>query len=488
MVATQLKQSFKLSQVSPLQIIIVLTILQLLITLLTDGFVLSYDEAIWHFIGRNWFRYNLVPYAGGVDNKSPLIFAIFGLSDKLFGVNYWFPRVLGTLCQSVGLYYVYKIAQYVSGRKAGILALSFYGLSLLWRATGNKYVSYTETYEVTFVIIAFYYYLSAQNKKHYLLSGCMAGLAIAFRLTAFFAVMAIFISLIRKNSNNTFSFCLGALISFISLVLVYYLSGINMHDLFIYGFADNFRSGNAYDYSFLWKIEQFSDKFLYSEVVLLYPLTIGYCIIKKRADLFVLWLVFAFAAIVVVGGYTRVHVKEVLPALSLMSAFALAHLAQVYKMPLRPAMIIIWIVFFPKLLEPLINLKKVLYNKPVKVEEYCKEPYLWPDEETRKKLGWWIKQNTGVHDKVFVTGFAAQIQVYSERQSIYFNGMQTRVSTGKLFKDLQVNKPAMILVPLYPEYKQYIKPQMRNFIDSVVARDYTLYKCMYSHNIYKLKQ
>jgi hypothetical protein len=83
MVAAKLKPTFRLSQVSPLQIIIVLALLQLLITLLTDGFVLSFDEAIWHYIGRNWFRFNLVPYAGGVDNKSPLIFAIFGLSDKL---------------------------------------------------------------------------------------------------------------------------------------------------------------------------------------------------------------------------------------------------------------------------------------------------------------------------------------------------------------------------------------------------------------------
>ncbi|MDB5110518.1 MAG: hypothetical protein JWR67_1632, partial [Mucilaginibacter sp.] len=54
---------------SPLQLILVLVILQLLITLLTNGFALSQDEAMWHYIGRNWFRHGLVPYSGGVDNK-----------------------------------------------------------------------------------------------------------------------------------------------------------------------------------------------------------------------------------------------------------------------------------------------------------------------------------------------------------------------------------------------------------------------------------
>src|SRR3569623_3551553 len=97
------------------------------------------------YICRNWFRNGLVPYNGGVDNKSPIIFAIFGLSDKLFGVNYWFGRVLGTLVQSVGIYYLCKLAKHIAGERAGILAISFYGLSLLWHGTGGRYVSFTET-------------------------------------------------------------------------------------------------------------------------------------------------------------------------------------------------------------------------------------------------------------------------------------------------------------------------------------------------------
>ena len=204
-----LKDRIRSDQSVILQLILLLVILQLAVALLTDGFALSFDEAMWHYIGRNWLRNGLAPYSGGVDNKSPLIFAVFGLSDKLFGVNYWFPRVLGTIVQSVGIYYVYKIAKYVADHRTGVFAVSIYGLSLLWHGTGGKYVSYTETYEVTFIILAFYKSLTAQNKGDMFTSGLLAGIAIAFRLTAVFAVAAILIGCVRKNRSFIFPFCTG---------------------------------------------------------------------------------------------------------------------------------------------------------------------------------------------------------------------------------------------------------------------------------------
>src|SRR5437868_15313578 len=94
----------------PLPLIIFFAILQLSIALLSNH--LNFDEAMWQYIGRNWFRNGIAPYAGGVDNKSPLIFAVFGLSDRLFGINCWFPRILGTIFQSAGIYYLYKVANY----------------------------------------------------------------------------------------------------------------------------------------------------------------------------------------------------------------------------------------------------------------------------------------------------------------------------------------------------------------------------------------
>lgn len=146
----------------PLPLIIFFTILQLLVVLLSNH--LNFDEAMWQYIGRNWFRNGLVPYAGGVDNKSPLVFVVFGLSDKLFGVNYWFPRILGTACQSAGIYYVYKIARHIANEHAAVFSTTIYGFSLLWKSTDGASVSFTETYAITFIIITVPVGFSSQSK------------------------------------------------------------------------------------------------------------------------------------------------------------------------------------------------------------------------------------------------------------------------------------------------------------------------------------
>ena len=170
-----------------LRMLAAFALLQVAVAFLTYEQTLTFDEAMWQYIGRNWFRHGLTPYSGGIDNKSPLIFSVFGLSDKFFGVNYWFPRLLGICFQCIGLYFVYKIAKYFSGICAAVVACTIYGLSLTWHATGGKYVSYTETYEVAFIIAAFYYAVSGKKDKYIFISGILSGIGFLFRISVFFA-------------------------------------------------------------------------------------------------------------------------------------------------------------------------------------------------------------------------------------------------------------------------------------------------------------
>jgi len=483
----KLQAGINLRDINPLHLIILMGVLQLAVTLLSNGFVLSFDESLWAFIGRNWFRHGLVPYSGGVDSQSPLFFAIFGLSEKLFGVNYWFPRVLGTICQSVGMLYLYKIADRVAGKQAGILAITFYGLSVLWRATGGQYVSYTETYEVTFVIIAIYYFIQADDKKGLFIAGCIAGVSLACRISAVFAIAAIFCLSVYQHRMKTLFFCLGATATYGAFLLLWAALGINLYNMYIYDFADNLRAGSLYDHSAAWKLSQFSEKFLHTGIVLFYPLLVVYLFIKKKPDFFSLWLIFAFGGIVFIGEYTWLHLKELLPALSLTGAFAVDHLLAYYKVALVPVLLVIWVIFFPKTLEPLANLKKLILHQPNVEQEFCKAPYTRPDEESRKKLGWWVRDHTRADEKVYVAGFGSQVQVYSERQSVYFYYMQTPLAKAKLFKDLLAHKPSVILVPLFPEYKDYINADVRKFVDDVAAKYYTLNGCMYNYNVYRLR-
>jgi hypothetical protein len=473
-----------------LHVIVLLTILQLLVTLLTDGFALSFDEAMWQYIGRNWFRNGLVPFNGGVDNKSPVIFAIFGLSDKLFGVNYWFGRVLGTLVQSIGIYYLYKLAKHIAGDRAGLLAISFYGLSLLWHGTGGRYVSFTETYDMVFIIIAVYKYITWQNKKDIFISGLMAGIGLAFRLTAIWAIIAIFCALLRRNRSGIPAFIAGIFTSVALFVIIGLIAGVDIHNIILNGLLDNFGSGSTTDRSLIWKMVNFSDKFFYSELILFYPFILGYFFIKKKIELFSLWLILEFIGINIVGIYGTLHIRELLPAMSLMSAVCVTHLMTNYNLPYKPLIIIIWLVFFPKLLEPLLNMQKIFSGDKSQPDTTCHEPYDKPDEGLRKRLGWWIRDNTNQQDMIYVAGFGAQVQAYSERISptIYFNVTQTRLAKERFYSDMQKNKPTMILVPLFSEYRNLVSQDMRQFVDELVTKNYYLDRCMYNYNIYRIKK
>ena len=50
-----LSQIDKRDWLNVLYIILALAFMQLFIALLTNGFALSADEAMWYYIGRNWF-------------------------------------------------------------------------------------------------------------------------------------------------------------------------------------------------------------------------------------------------------------------------------------------------------------------------------------------------------------------------------------------------------------------------------------------------
>lgn len=486
----KLKAIIKNFNPGALQIILLLALLQLFITLLTNGFALSADEAMWHYIGRNWFSNGLVPYSGGVDNKSPLFYAVFGLSDLFFGVNYWFLRVLGTLCQSVGIYYIYKIACHVAGKHAGMLAISFYGLSVMWHCADGRYVSYTETYEIMFIIIAFYILLTRQKITGSFISGFLAAIGFGFRLSGIFGIAALFIVSLRKGRVHAAIFCSGVLTGTSLLAFLFVIAGIDLNEVFTYAVTDNFGAGSTTDHSLLWRLEQLFGIFFYSEMVLFYPLLIAYWFIKQRVDWLLLWLLLEFIGINIIGNYARVQLRDILPAFSLINAFAATHLVNTYNIPLKRVLLILWICFFPKLLEPLVNLKKLIIPPSQKKESYCEGPAVQPDELRSKKLGQWLKFNTQAHQTVFVAGFGATVQTYSERisPSIYFNATQTAIAKKRFFDDMKANKPDVLLVPRFPEYVKYVSPDMRAYVDELAATSYIFVKCLYGYSIYRIKR
>jgi len=503
---------------------------------------LTHEESMWHYIGRNWFRLGLAPYEGGVDNKSPLIFAVFGLSDYLFGLNFWFPRLLGIAVQTAGIYFLYKIVVFLAaaqgperarpvlpiGRQTAIITITIYGLSLLWRGTGGKYVSFTETYAMTFLIIAIYYYLRyhagavlknggqtmppgaaaandhpqrtasiAAMKKHgagtAFISGLMAGIAFGWRISACFGIAAILFHALLKNRKALLPFASGVAAALATLTLLAIAARIDISDIYRFAFAENFGAGSTTDHSFGWKADNFIMSFFYSEMVVFYPFVAIYFLLREQFALptsvyalLTIWLLFEFIGINILGIYARPHFKHLLPVLSLMSGVSIMQIAATYGLPVKRVLLVIWILFIPKVTEPLRNF--ITIDHPGRYKKFCAEPYPHPDERAERRLGQWLSVTTKPGDYVLVAGYGARVQLYSKRLSptAYFNVTQTPRAKQQFMQEVSSNKPAVIAVPVYADYTVHVQKDLRAFIDSLVANEYIAWEdCVCGYRLYK---
>jgi hypothetical protein len=216
---------------------------------------------------------------------------------------------------------------------------------------------------------------------------------------------------------------------------------------------------------------------------------VGYLFFAKPDRSLLLWLLFEFAGISVIGTYANQHFKCLLPAFSIVSALFVGRLIDDHKMAYRQAVFAIWLIFFPKLTDPLSSMKKLFVPATNVYPPEKINTNLQPDDDTRKLLGLWIKSHTEESDKVLVVGYGAQIQAYSERISptIYFNVTQTAHAQKIFFEDLKANKPEMIVVPAFQEYASLVNAGIRTFVSDVVTHDYLYEQCLYGHNIYRKK-
>jgi hypothetical protein len=470
-------------------LLIIFALLQAAFALFTYSMSLGFDESIWYYIGRNWFRHGMVPYSGGVDNKSPLIFAIFGFSDYLFGVSEWFPRMLGTVGQTVGLYFLYRIAGMLAGEKVALLALTIYGLSLLWPSSGGKYVAYPETYSVAAVIISYYLFYKAEGKKNSILSGILGGIGIGFRLSAVFAILGLLLSASLYRPKSILPIIGGLAISLVALMAAAWISKVNLAEYLEFGFIDNFGRGSPTDHSLIWKLRNFSSHFIFSGFIIFLPALIAWFFIPTRSNPIFIWWCFAFLGIHIIGIYSTQHFKEILPPLALMAAMVIDYFTRQWHGSPAIVFLTVWIIFFPKTLEPFISLRNYLFKQPAHADLYCTNKETVPDEATKKRLGLWIKSATNETDQVLIAGYGAEIQAYAERISpiVYFNTTQTEMAIRKFKSDLGRERAAMVLIPAYSEYKSQVIPELREAMDDFVARDYKLDSCVYGFNVYRLK-
>ena len=462
--------------------------MQFIIAVFTHSLSFTQEEAMWQYIGRNWISNNMPPYSGGVDNKSPLIFYIFGISDWLFGNNTWFPRLIGTIIQSIGIWFLYKIVLKLAGFNAALFSITIYGLSLMWVITGGRYVSFTETYAVTFMIIAFYHAICCEKKTSFLISGVMAAVAICFRLTGIFGSFVLFLFLVRRDYKMLLPFLLGAASAILLFYTWLYFEKISITDFIIFGIADNFGEGSVTTIPFSLQLNNFLEAFILSPLLLFYPFVLYYLLKIKKPFILTVWLALEFIGILLLGIIARNHLKHILPALSAISGISIAVISTKYTLQFKWVYVIIAFAFFPKTLEPLYGIKNIFSPQKDKGDLFCTTAILHPDPYQLKQCGFWIKNSLKPKGTVFIAGMGSQVQIYSETLSptIYFNVTQTRIAKERLYNDFSKTKPEFVFIPTFGEYKN-ISLDLKYFIDSMVRKEYLYVNCKYGYGIYKRK-
>jgi hypothetical protein len=169
-----------------------------------------------------------------------------------------------------------------------------------------------------------------------------------------------------------------------------------------------------------------------------------------------------------------------------MSAFVINWLIESHRLSVRKIMLGIWLVFFPKSFEPLFAIKRIFLSKSGQFLSGEKTGS-GEDENLKKQIGIWIRDNTHPEEKVFVAGYGAQIQAYSERlsPSIYFNVTQTVFAKNRLYADLSSGKPALIVIPRQERYLSSVDADIRSYVASMALRNYHLDTCLYNYNIFR---
>src|ERR1700744_920317 len=84
--------------------------------------------------------------------------------------------------------------------------------------------------------------------------------------------------------------------------------------------------------------------------------------------------------------------------------FALSNLTTRYQISPQKIMLIIWICFSPKIVEPFLNFTRLFKGEFQKAQNFCHTPYIQPDESASRQLGWWVKANTKPGEEVLIAG------------------------------------------------------------------------------------
>ena len=448
------------------------------------------DEGRFSYMGRVWVENDLPPYTGSIENKTPGIFILNAISYALFGTNVFFMRTIGIISLLLASLIIYKIGTQLHSYRAGVFAMTVFGLTMSWRMMDGAFASLTESFMILFTVLSFYIIIKKKTSINWrywtFAAGLSMGLAIAFKQIALTSTIALIFYYIINNHKNgkirdsiigLILICFGILTSTIISIVPLWISNVQIID-YING-AWLLLSDEGSTPSFLYRFISARELWMESRMNFFYPflilLVFQQNLLKKKyfLGLFV-WLIFDFIGVNSSGYYFGHQIKQLIPSLSIIIGILLGNLIEVYIKNVyeqskytRGILIFLLIFMLP-------------YN--LMIDDYIRihhKNYIEPSKE----IGLFIKENTNPDDFVFFMTNANAILSYTER-----------VSSSRYFNPLFINDPTEYsevyfdLITKPPKYIIRGKINIWDFtnqIEDYVNQNYVLYAQIYDFLIYK---
>jgi hypothetical protein len=187
------------------------------------------------------------PYLDYQDPKPPLIFFTLTL-PLLIGQQFLGGLLLVGVCNLASAIIVMKIGWKLYGRLAGPVAGVLFLVNIGW---AQGYFVMTEPFTILFLLLATYFTLFSE-KKHYVVAGICAGIAIGFKQYALIAVPLLLLALyLNKEVRRMPAFLAGVglplLVIFGSIFFVYGAQALDASLYWSFGVAAPYISRNRVD-------------------------------------------------------------------------------------------------------------------------------------------------------------------------------------------------------------------------------------------------
>jgi hypothetical protein len=230
---------------------IVLFVLVILVLVFLSSLFMNNESAIYD-TGRFFAMAKVItggatPYLDYQDPKPPLIFFTLAV-PVLLGQQFLGGLLLIGLCNLIRAIVVMQIGWKLYDRFAGLVAGLLFLVNIGW---AQGYFVMTEPSTILFILLATYFALFSE-KRHYLVAGLCAGVAIGFKQYALIAVPLLLLALyLNKETRKAPAFLAGVgvplLAIFGSIFCVYGAQALEASLYWSFGVAGPFVTRNKVD-------------------------------------------------------------------------------------------------------------------------------------------------------------------------------------------------------------------------------------------------